>query len=107
VNAEVWAIVVGMGIANYLIRLAPFAALSRVEIPGVVRRWLSYVPVSVLAAIVANEILIPQGEWIAPWDNPYLLAALPTAATYWWTKSFIVTTLLGIVYFLVARALLG
>jgi branched-subunit amino acid transport protein len=107
VSAEIWAIVIGMGVANYVIRLTPFAALSKVEIPVVVRRWLSYVPVAVLAAIVANEVLLPKGEWLAPWDNPYLIAAIPTAATYWWTKSFIGTTLLGIVYFLVVRALLG
>ena len=106
-SAEIWAMVIGMGVANYLIRLTPFAALSKVEIPTVVRRWLSYVPVSVLAAIVASEVLLPRGQWLAPWENPYFVAAIPTAATYWWSKSLIGITLLGIVYFLVARALLG
>ena len=75
--------------------------------PRPVERWLSYVPVAVLATIVTSEILRPGGTWLDPWTNPYLLAAVPTAFVYLRSHSLVAATLLGIVFFLVFRTLMG
>jgi branched-subunit amino acid transport protein len=104
---EIWAVIAGMALTNFVLRLVPIAVLSRLRIPRPVERWLSYVPVSVMAAFVATEVLRPGGAFVAPWSNAYLLAALPTAFIYYRTKSLFGATVAGVLAFLAFRYLLG
>lgn len=96
-----------MAVANFLVRFVPIAIVSRVELPRPVMRWLSFVPVSVMGSLVAGEILRPGGNLMTPWQNPYLLAALPTALVYHKTRSFLGATVAGMVIFVALRALVG
>jgi branched-subunit amino acid transport protein len=104
---QIWAVIGGMSLTNLVLRLAPIAVLSRVRIPRPVERWLAYVPVSVMAALVATEVLRPGGVWLSPWRNAYLVAALPTAFVYHRTRSLFGATVVGVVSFLAMRYLLG
>lgn len=103
----VWITIAGMAVANIAIRLLPIAVLSRLELPRPVERWLSYVPVSVMAAIVATEVLRPGGQWQPFPVNPYLFAAVPTAIVYRFTRSLFGATVAGVLAFLAFRYLLG
>jgi branched-subunit amino acid transport protein len=103
----VWSVIAGMAVTNVVLRGAPIAALSRLRLPAVVERWLGYIPVSVMAAIVATQVLTPEGSWLPLWHNPYLLAAVPTALVYRFTRSFLGATVTGMVAFLAFRYLLG
>lgn len=103
----IWAVIIGMGLANYALRLLPIAVLSRLELPRPILRWLSFIPVSVLAALVVVEVLRPSSAWLPLAANPYLFAAVPTAYVFHKTRSFLGATLAGIALFVVFRALLG
>jgi branched-subunit amino acid transport protein len=103
----VWTVIAGMALTNIALRVLPLGVLSRLRMPRVLERWLSYVPVSVMAAMVALEVLRPGGRWMGIFDNPYLLATVPTALVYRYTKSFIGATLTGVLSFLALRYLLG
>jgi branched-subunit amino acid transport protein len=105
--AYIWAAVIGMAVTTYALRALPITVLSRVRIPRPLERWLSFVPVSVMAALVASEVVRPDGRWLAPASNPYLLAAIPTGIVYHFTKSLLGATLAGVACFLAFRALLG
>jgi branched-subunit amino acid transport protein len=96
-----------MGASNFAIRFIPVSVVSRLRLPPVIQRWLSFVPVAVLATIVTSEVLRPNGSLLPPHTNPYLWAAVPTALVYYRWRSFIGATLVGIVAFLVFRAVLG
>jgi branched-subunit amino acid transport protein len=104
---QIWAVIGGMAVTNFVLRLTPIAVLSRLRIPRPVERWLSYVPVSVMAAIVATEVVRPGGVWLTPWSNAYLLAAVPTAFVYHRTRSLFGATVVGVLAFLALRYLLG
>jgi branched-subunit amino acid transport protein len=106
-SPPIWSVVIAMGVANLVIRVLPFAALSRVRLPAPIERWLSFVPVSVLAALVVGEIARPGGEWMPPLANPYLWAAVPTALVYLRWRSFMGATLTGVASFLLIRWLMG
>jgi len=106
-DTYIWAVVLGMALANYAVRFVPMALLARMELPRVVERWLSFIPVSVMAALVVGEVLRPDGHWLHPLENPYLFAAIPTALVYYKSRSFLGTTVVGILLFLAFRALLG
>ncbi len=102
-----WSLLIAMAVTNLVFRLGPIALLSRVHLPLPVERWLSFVPASVMAALVATEVLRPGGRWVVPWHNVYLFAALPTALVYWKTKSFLGATVTGMLAFLALRYFLG
>ncbi len=106
-SGYVWTAILGMAAVTYALRALPITILSRLSIPRPVERWLSFIPVSVMAALVASEVVRPGGTWLPPLHNPYLLAALPTAAVYHRTRSLLGATIVGIVCFLALRALVG
>jgi branched-subunit amino acid transport protein len=101
-SGYVWAVIIGMAVANYAVRFVPMALLSKPLL-----RFLSFIPVTVMSALTVGEILRPDGRWLSPVANPYLFAALPTAFVYYKWRSFLGTTVAGIAFFLVFRALVG
>jgi len=101
-DAYIWGVVIGMALANFAVRFIPIAVISRM-----VMRWLTYIPASVMGALVAGEIFRPGGAWVPPLTSPYFWAALPTAFVYWRTRSFLGATLIGMLAFVALRALLG
>lgn len=103
----IWVVIAGMAVANFAVRFPPVALLSRMPLPGWLKRWLSFVPVSVMATLVASEVARPEGRWLAPGANPYLWAALATGLVYWRFRSFLGATLAGVVFFLAFRSVLG
>jgi len=106
-SSYIWAVIVGMAVANFTVRFLPVAVVSRLRLPEPFVRWLSYVPASVMGALVAGEVLRPGGEYLLTLRNPYLLAAVPTALIYQRTRSFLGATVTGILIFVGVRALLG
>ena len=102
----IWSLIAGMAITNFMVRAVPISVMSRLELPTAVRRWLGYVPVSVMAAIVAVQVLRPEGHLELTLTNPYLLAAVPTAVVYRFTRSFLGATVVGVISFLALRYLL-
>jgi branched-subunit amino acid transport protein len=103
----VWAVILGLAVTTFLLRAIPIALLSRLRLPRSLERWLSFVPVSVMSALVVGEVMRPGGVWLPPLHNPYLLASLPTALVYHRTRSLLGATVAGILAFLAMRALLG
>lgn len=105
--ALVWSVIGGMALTNVLMRGVPILLLSRLKPPAIVERWLGYIPVCVMSAIVATSVLRPDGTWLAPLHNPYLLAAVLTAVVYRFSRSFLGATVAGVVAFLALGYLLG
>lgn len=99
-------VILGMAVINFGLRHFPLAVFSRVELPKPLLWWLSYVPVSVMGALVASEVLRPDGVWQPPLTNPGVYAAALTALVFRFTRSFLGSTAAGVICFLVLRGLL-
>jgi len=97
--AYIWAVIVGMAILNFLVRFPPIAIVSRLDLPKPVMRWLSFVPVSVMGALVAGEVLRPGGAWVAPLTSPSIYAAILTAVVFHFSRSFLGATVAGMASF--------
>jgi len=100
-------IVIGMLAVTYLARLIPMLVLSRVEIPAGFRRWLEFVPVAVLAALLVPNVLLQNGNLALRLDNTYLLAAVPTVIVAARFKNIFLTVLCGIICLLLVRLAFG
>ena len=106
-DATIWAVIVGMAVLNFAIRFMPIAIVSRMELPKPVMRWLQFIPVAMMGSLVANTVVRPGGTFLAPWENPWLLATGVTAVAYRFTRSFLGATVVGMASFVLFRALLG
>jgi branched-subunit amino acid transport protein len=101
----IWAVILGMALSNFALRFMPIAVLSRVELHPGFLRWLSFVPISVMGALVATEVLRPGSAWQPPLTNPGVYAAVLTALVFRLTRSFLGATVAGMVSFVLLRAL--
>jgi branched-subunit amino acid transport protein len=100
-------LILGLALGTFLLRLLPLALLSRVTLPAWAQDWLSLVPGAVLAASLAQALLVQNEQFAFTWRNPYLLAALPTFLVAWRTRNVILTMLTGMVSFAVLQRLIA
>ncbi len=105
-QATIWAVIVGMAVSNFLVRFIPISIVSRMALPAPVMRWLSFVPVSVMGALVAGEVLRPGGVWSNPFTGPSLYAAIVTGLVFRSTRSFLGATVAGMASFVALQQLL-
>lgn len=96
----------GMALVTYLPRFLPLYVLSRIQIPRPFALWLSYVPVAVLAALVAPGLLLSEGQLFISFKNNYLLASLPTFAAAVKTRNMFITILVGMVSVIIVNRIL-
>lgn len=89
-----------------ILRAFPVLLLSRFAMPQVVRDWLGFVPASIMAALVAAE-LIHKPEVTQSGISISLVAALVATLTGAISRSLFLTVIAGVVAFLIARAFLG
>ena len=99
----VFLTIAGMGVVTYLPRLLPMLLLSGRNLAPWISRWLSFVPATVLAALLAPGLLCPEGRLDLGLNNLYLLAALPTFVVAWRLKSFFGTVATGMGLVALAR----
>ncbi|OBZ19197.1 branched-chain amino acid ABC transporter [Bacillus sp. FJAT-27264] len=102
---DVFIIIIGASIVTLIPRVLPIMVLSRKSLPEWLMRWLSYIPVAVMAALVAQELLISDGKLLSLSNNVELWAALPTFLTAIITKSLLGTVGVGIITVMVLRFL--
>jgi len=104
-QTAIWAVIVGMAALNFIVRFLPIAVVSRIDLPAPVMRWLSFVPISVMGALVAGEVLRPGGHWSNPLTGPSLYAAIVTALVFRFTRSFLGATVAGMASFVALQHL--
>jgi branched-subunit amino acid transport protein len=103
----IW-LVIGMTAVTYIPRALPLIALHRREIPEPLLRFLGFVPVAILAALLAPSVLLSDGRMDVSPHNLFLLAALPTLVVgYFRRKSMFLTVLVGMGSLVLLRTLLG
>ena len=102
-HTTIWAVIVGMAVLNYAVRFPPMAIVSRLDLPRPLARWLSFVPIAVMGALVSSEVLRPGGTSSNPFTGPSLYAALITALVFRFTRSFLGATVAGMASFVVLQ----
>ena len=77
-NIDLLLCILGMALVTLIPRVMPVTLLAGRELPPLLTRWLSFVPVSVLAALVAPDLLLADGKLNITGDNLFLIATFPT-----------------------------
>ena len=92
---NIWLIMLIVGLLTFGIRISFIVILDRWQPPKVVERALRFVPVAVLSAIIAPELILPGGTLDISLGNLRLLAGLVAIIVAWQTKNIIWTIIVG------------
>lgn len=108
---DIALLIFGMALVTYLPRCLPLMLLSSRQLNPRFMRWLEMVPPSVLAALLAPEVLLRTQDsgkvFFFSMDNVFLLAALPTLAIGWLSRSFFGTVAAGMAIVALVRFFLA
>jgi len=96
VRLSVLAVILGAALVTVAPRVLPLLVLSRLNMPARLLRWLAYVPVAVLAALLAQSVFLVDGRTDLTLGNLSLLACVPTLLVAIRTRSLVGTVLTGV-----------
>ena len=92
--AQIWLIILVMGVATFLIRFSFLGLLGDRAMPQWLLRHLRYTPHAVLPGLVAPLVLWPEATGGAV-DPVRLAAAAATVLVGWWRKSLLAGVIAG------------
>lgn len=96
VNSQ-WTLILGMAVVTYIPRLLPMLLLSKKEISPSFSRWMTYIPVSIFAALVASDIFFWSGSFnVNPVINIKLIPSVLVFIIAYKTKSLLWSMLIGL-----------
>lgn len=87
-DAQIWAVIVPLGIGTYLVRLSFLGLIGGRRMPGWVLRHLRYTPVAILPGLVAPLAVWPAATGGEP-DAVRLATALVTLLVAYWRKNML------------------
>jgi branched-subunit amino acid transport protein len=99
IRPEFLMLVLACALVTALPRVLPLVVLSRLSLPRWLLDWLGYVPIAVLAALGAVEVLAPGGKLALTLGNPGVPAIGAAIAVAAWTRSLLGTVLAGVAVF--------
>ncbi|HEX9118873.1 MAG TPA: AzlD domain-containing protein [Anaerolineae bacterium] len=105
VRPAVLLIIVGCAAVTFIPRVLPLVLLSRFTLPDRAVRWLGYVPVAVLAALLAQSVLLANGRIDLSPTNLSLIAVIPALIVAIRTRSLIGTVAAGVAAMALLRLL--
>lgn len=75
----------------------PFVMISRVNLPAIVIKWLSFIPITLFTALIIDGVIQQHDHTFGYTLNlPYIIAIVPTVMLAIFTRSLTVTILGGI-----------
>ncbi|MDQ6597704.1 AzlD domain-containing protein [Bacillus salipaludis] len=99
-------IILGCAIVTFVPRIIPFLVIRNVNLPKVVIKWLSFIPICIFTALIVDSFIFKDKSSLLSIDWSVLAAIIPTLVIALWTKSLSVTVLVGIVCMATVRALI-
>ncbi len=89
-------IIIGAAIVTWIPRITPFIFVRKVALPDVVMRFLKYVPISILSALVFSNLFVQTEQGVGV-DWSIFFALIPTVLIAIWTKSLSLTVIIGVI----------
>lgn len=99
----IW-IIIGSAVVTWLPRIIPFIFVRSVKLPDVLLKWLSFIPICILSALVVENLLDTDGSFVT-FNWPVLAAFIPTLVIAIWTKSLSTTVVVGVISMAMIRYL--
>ena len=92
---NIWFVMIVGGLITFGMRFSLIYLFGKFEISPTIQRALHYVPPAVLSAIIFPEIFLSNGTLDLSLSNARLPAGLLAIITAWYTRSTLITILVG------------
>lgn len=106
-GVEVFFTTLGMAVIVLACRAFFLVPRQDLPMPSWLRKGLQYAPVAALAAVVAPELALTQGQLLDTWRDARIFGALAGLAFYAWRRSLFGTIVCGTGVMLALRFTLG
>ncbi|MCR4667342.1 MAG: AzlD domain-containing protein [Desulfovibrio sp.] len=84
-------------------KILPITFLESSALPPIFRRWLDFVPVAVMAALVGSEIFFYDGVFNLSTTNLFLMVSIPSFVVALISKNYFLPIAVGIGLLILAR----
>ncbi|WP_341301679.1 AzlD domain-containing protein [Lysinibacillus sp. FSL H8-0500] len=98
----VW-LIIGCAVVTWLPRIIPFMFVRSIALPDVVLKWLSFIPVCILSALVIENLLDTESDKVVTLDWPIFVTFVPTLIIALVTKSLSITVVAGVIIMAAVR----
>jgi branched-subunit amino acid transport protein len=105
-SLEISALLVGMGLVTLGTRGFFMFLGDRVRMPELILRSIRYAPLAAIVAILAPEIVMPNGAAEISqfnWAIPQIWAGLAAFVTFTWLRSMLPTLIVGMLVYSALR----
>lgn len=108
IGSKYLLIILGMGLVTYSTRFLPLFLFKNHRLNANILKWMKYVPITILSAIIAPDIFMPEpeGALYISLKNPYLIAAIITTLVAFKIKNLIGVIMIGMVSILILKNLI-
>lgn len=98
----VW-LIIGCALVTWLPRILPFMFVRSVRLPDIVLKWLRFIPVCILSALVIENLLDTESKSYVTLNWPVFITFVPTLGIALMTKSLSVTVVAGVIIMAAVR----
>lgn len=102
-NIYVWSVIIGGCIVTVLPRVLPITILSKIKLNKRVEEFLIYIPISILAALIAVELFTVDNKVSIQGNSFKLLAVIPTVFVAVKKNSLLLTVVVGVISIAILR----
>lgn len=102
ISTSMFYLLVGCALVTWIPRILPFIFVRSMVLPDIMMRWLAYIPVCILSALVISSLFDTNGT-IVQLHWPVFIAVLPTLFVALVTKSLSATVITGVVCMAIIR----
>jgi len=95
----------GMALVTYLTRAVCLVTLGTAAVPPLLERALRYVPVGVLASLIAPQVLMAESQWNLRLDNALIWGSLACGLTAYRARSPLLAVAAGMAVVALVRLL--
>ena len=61
INLSIFLIILGCAIVTFIPRIIPFIVVRNMNLPDVVTKWLSFIPICIFTALIISSFIIEDG----------------------------------------------
>jgi branched-subunit amino acid transport protein len=102
IDLSLLLVILGCALVTFVPRVAPFVLIRNLKLPQPMLKFLNYIPICLLTALIVQGVLVKSGSEVSI-DWRTLIIMIPTLLTALKTKSLLLTVLIGIVSAAIVR----
>ncbi|OBZ15182.1 MULTISPECIES: AzlD domain-containing protein [Bacillales] len=102
IDLSLLLVILGCALVTFVPRIAPFVLIRNLRLPQPLLKFLNYIPICLLTALIVQGVLVKSGSGVSiDWHT--LIIIIPTLLIALKTKSLLLTVLAGIVSAAIVR----